>query len=92
MLGAQGAQEGLVLAVVRLILTSVPVAEAVAEATGFQGDILWDTSQPDGTPKKQLDVSRMAALGWRARIPLSEGLRSTVQLFREQLDQQLVRL
>jgi GDP-L-fucose synthase len=73
-------------------LTIKQLAEAVADATGFQGDILWDTTQPDGTPKKQLDVSRMAALGWRARIPLSEGLRSTVQLFREQLDQQLVRL
>jgi GDP-L-fucose synthase len=73
-------------------LTIKQLAEAVAVATGFQGQILWDTNQPDGTPKKQLDVSRMAALGWRARIPLSEGLRSTVQLFREQLDQQLVRL
>jgi len=73
-------------------LTIKQLAEAVAEATGFQGEILWDTTQPDGTPKKQLDVSRMDALGWRARIPLSEGLRSTVQLFREQLDQQLVRL
>ena len=73
-------------------LTIKQLAEAVADATGFQGEILWDTTQPDGTPKKQLDVSRMAALGWRARIPLSEGLRSTVQLFREQLDQQLVRL
>jgi GDP-L-fucose synthase len=73
-------------------LTIKQLAEAVAEATGFQGEILWDTTQPDGTPKKQLDVSRMAALGWRARIPLREGLRSTVQLFREQLDQQLVRL
>ena len=73
-------------------LTIKQLAEAVAEATGFQGEILWDSSQPDGTPKKQLDVSRLAELGWRARIPLGEGLRSTVQLFREQLDQQLVRL
>lgn len=47
---------------------------------------------PDGTPKKQLDVSRLASLGWRARIPLAEGLASTVMLFREQLNQQLVRL
>ena len=36
----------------------------------YRGAIQWDTSKPDGTPKKQLDVSRMAALGWRARIPL----------------------
>jgi len=73
-------------------LTIRELAEAVAEATGFRGTIAWDASKPDGTPKKQLDVSRLAALGWRARIPLCEGLRDTVRLFREQLDQQLVRL
>ena len=73
-------------------LTIRELAEAVAEATGFRGSIAWDASKPDGTPKKQLDVSRLAALGWRARIPLREGLRDTVRLFREQLDQQLVRL
>jgi GDP-L-fucose synthase len=68
------------------------LAEAVAAATGFKGEIVWDTSKPDGTPKKQLDVSRLAALGWRARIPLAEGLRSTVSLFRQQLQDNLVRL
>jgi GDP-L-fucose synthase len=73
-------------------LTIGALAEAVAEATGFRGEILWDTSKPDGTPKKQLDVSRLAALGWRARIPLAQGLASTVDEFREQLSQQLVRL
>ena len=73
-------------------LTIRQLAEAVAAATGFQGEIHWDASKPDGTPKKQLDVSRLAALGWRARITLAEGLRSTVALFREQLQQQLVRL
>ena len=49
-------------------------------------------SKPDGTPRKQLDVSRLAALGWRARIPLAEGLASTVAEFRDQFSQQLVRL
>jgi len=73
-------------------LTIRELAEAVAEATDFRGSIAWDASKPDGTPKKQLDVSRLAALGWRARISLREGLRDTVRLFREQLDQQLVRL
>jgi GDP-L-fucose synthase len=73
-------------------LTIRELAEAVAEATGFRGTIAWDATKPDGTPKKLLDVSRLAALGWRARIPLREGLRDTVRLFREQLDQQLVRL
>ena len=64
----------------------------VATATGYQGAIEWDRNKPDGTPKKQLDVSRLAAQGWRARIPLAEGLVSTVALFREELAQQLVRL
>jgi GDP-L-fucose synthase len=72
-------------------LTIRELAEAVAEATGFIGEILWDASKPDGTPKKQLDVSRLAELGWRARIPLAEGLLSTVAQFRNGLQQQLVR-
>ena len=68
------------------------LAESVAAATGYQGTIEWDCSKPDGTPKKQLDVTHLAALGWRARIPLEEGLNSTVSLFRQELAQQLVRL
>ena len=67
------------------------LAEAVAMATGFDGEILWDTSKPDGTPKKQLDVSRLKALGWQARISLSDGLENTVNLFRSNLEQQKVR-
>ena len=66
-------------------LTIRELAEAVAAATGYQGEIHWDTSKPDGTPKKQLDVSRLAAMGWRARIPLAEGLASTVEELREEL-------
>ena len=46
------------------------LAAAVADATGFSGEILWDYTKPDGTPKKQLDVSRMTQLGWRSRIDL----------------------
>ena len=62
-------------------LTIRELAEAVAAATGYQGEIRWDSSKPDGTPKKQLDVGWLAALGWRARIPLDEGLASTVADF-----------
>jgi GDP-L-fucose synthase len=68
------------------------LAEQVAAATGYGGTITWDSSKPDGTPKKQLDVSRLAALGWRARIPLAEGLASTVAEFRQALDQGGARL
>jgi GDP-L-fucose synthase len=62
-------------------LTIRELAEAVAAATGFQGEIVWDSTKPDGTPKKQLDVSRLAGLGWNARITLAEGLDSTVALY-----------
>jgi len=69
------------------------LAELVAEAVGFQGEILWDRSQPDGTPRKLLDVSRLAALGWSARIPLEQGLRTTAtEYVQAQLQGQEVRL
>lgn len=60
--------------------TDLPIrdlAAMVAAAVGFRGELLWDTSQPDGTPRKLLDVSRLAALGWTAQIPLEEGLPAT---------------
>ena len=68
------------------------LAEAVASATGFKGAIHWDTSKPDGTPMKRLDVSKIKKLGWTHRISLSDGLVSTVNLYRGQLSQHLVRL
>jgi GDP-L-fucose synthase len=73
-------------------LTIRELAEAVAAATGFQGEIRWDASKPDGSPKKQLDVGRIAVLGWQARIPLAEGLPSTVVQFRDGLQHHLARL
>jgi len=60
------------------------LARAVAEATAFTGVLRFDTSKPDGTPRKLLDVSRMRALGWSARIPLAEGIRDTAQWYRRE--------
>ena len=51
------------------------LAETVARVTGFAGRLVFDTDKPDGAPRKLLDVSRLAALGWRPRIGLEEGLR-----------------
>ncbi len=59
-------------------LTIRELAELVAKAVGYRGEIRWDASKPDGTPRKLLDVSRLAKLGWQARIPLETGLNSTV--------------
>ena len=55
-------------------LTIRSLAEQIAAVVGFVGDLLWDTTKPDGTPKKQLDVSRLQAMGWSASMPLAEGL------------------
>jgi GDP-L-fucose synthase len=73
-------------------LTIRELAEQVAAATGYRGTITWDTSKPDGTPKKQLDVSRLAAIGWHARIPLTEGLNNTLAWYRDQLNQGTTRV
>ncbi|WP_447729240.1 GDP-L-fucose synthase [Pseudoxanthomonas suwonensis] len=59
------------------------LAELVKEVTGFQGGIVNDTSKPDGTPRKLLDVSRLHALGWRAQISLRDGVQQTYQWFLE---------
>jgi len=59
------------------------LARLVAEVVGYKGSLVFDTSKPDGTPQKLLDVSRMAALGWRAKIGLREGIASTYRQFRE---------
>lgn len=62
-------------------LTIRELAEMMARVTGFQGRLRFDPSQPDGTPRKLLDVSRLTALGWQAQVPLEEGLRRTYRWF-----------
>jgi GDP-L-fucose synthase len=59
-------------------VTIKELAESVAAALGFAGNITWDSSKPDGTPRKLLDISRLASLGWKASIPLDYGLKQTV--------------
>jgi GDP-L-fucose synthase len=59
------------------------LAETIADVTGFQGEIVWDTSMPNGQPRRQLDASRAEALfGFRARTPLREGIERTVAWYR----------
>lgn len=55
------------------------LAESVMKTVGFEGRIVFDSSKPDGTPRKLLDVSRLASLGWRAKTSLQEGLRLTYE-------------
>ena len=60
------------------------LTEIVAAAVGFTGRIAWDPTKPDGTPRKLLDVSRLAALGWKARIGLREGVAMTCRSYLEE--------
>ncbi|MBD1541865.1 GDP-L-fucose synthase [Arthrobacter sp. IA7] len=66
-------------------ITIKELASIVADAVGYQGIIEWDSSKPDGTPQKLLDVSKLAEAGWSASIGLPEGVRSTVEWYRENL-------
>ena len=60
------------------------LAHLVAQATGFNGKIVWDHTKPDGTPKKQLDISKIKSLGWKPRISLEKGLNEVAALFSDQ--------
>jgi len=62
------------------------MAETMKEVIGFEGDLLWDTSKPDGTARKLMDVSRLEKLGWKASTQLKEGLSTTYQWFLEHRD------
>jgi GDP-L-fucose synthase len=65
-----------------LDLTIKDLATIVSSLTGFKGEIIWDTSKPDGTPRKTLDVSRIKALGWNPTITLEDGIASTIAWFK----------
>jgi GDP-L-fucose synthase len=64
-------------------LSIAELAGLVKQAVGFEGEIVFDSSKPDGTPRKLVDVSRINGLGWQARIPLAEGIASTYRWFLE---------
>jgi len=66
-------------------LTIRELAELMRDVVGFRGELVQDTTKPDGTPRKLLDVSRLAGLGWHARIPLREGVVGTYAWYLERL-------
>jgi len=73
-------------------LTIKELAEQIAAVVGFEGTIEWDTSKPDGTPKKQLSIDAFKHLGWEAKITLKDGLRKTYKGFLASIATQTIRL
>ena len=61
------------------------LADLVKEIVRFEGDIVFDTGKPDGTPQKLLDISRMDELGWKAKISLRDGIQRTYEFYKEQV-------
>lgn len=59
------------------------LAEIIQQVVGYQGEIIWDTSKPDGTPRKLMDVNKLKSLGWQPQIALADGLVSTYRWFIE---------
>ena len=66
-------------------ITIKQLAETIQNVVGHKGDIIWDNSKPDGTPRKLLDVSKMKALGWHYSTNLKEGVEKTYQWFQENI-------
>lgn len=64
-------------------ITIRDLSALVQRVVGHEGPVTWDASKPDGTPRKLLDVGRLHGMGWRARIPLEEGIRSTYAWYRD---------
>ena len=62
------------------------IAEIVASAVGFEGETEWDTSKPDGTPQKLLDVNKLREAGWKPQIDLEAGIASTIEWYRGHID------
>ena len=60
------------------------LSNKIADAVEYKGKVLWDSSKPDGTPKKQLDISRILKLGWSPKVELNQGIKEVVKLYNEE--------
>jgi len=67
-------------------LTIKDLAETIAKIVGHTGEIIWDSTKPDGTPRKLMDVSKMHDLGWKHQVELEEGVKKTYQWFLENIN------
>ena len=66
-------------------VTIKELATTIADVVGFKGEIVWDTSKPNGTPRKVLNVDKIKSLGWEPKVSLREGIEKTYELYKESL-------
>ena len=66
-------------------ITIKELATTIADVVGFKGEIVWDTSKPNGTPRKVLNVDKIKSLGWEPKVGLKDGIEKTYQLYKESL-------
>ena len=66
-------------------ITIKDLAETIADVVGFKGEIEWDTSKPNGTPRKVLNVDKIKSLGWEPKVSLREGIKKTYELYKDSL-------
>ena len=64
-------------------MTIKELALLIAEIIEYKGKIIWDKTKPDGTPRKQLSINRIKSIGWEPKISLREGLKSTIEIFKD---------
>ena len=67
-------------------VTIKELAEMVKETVGFEGEIIWNDSMPDGTPRKLTDVTKLHSLGWRHKVELEEGIKMAYDWFKENVE------
>ena len=68
------------------------IANKISKYLNYQGSIKWDLDKPDGTPKKQLDISRLRDLGWESKININDGLKATIENFKSDYAKNIVRI
>ena len=66
-------------------ITIKELAETIADVVGFKGEIIWDISKPNGTPRKVLNIDKIKSLGWKPKVGLREGIEKTYELYKESL-------
>ena len=66
-------------------ITIKELATTIADVIGFKGEIVWDTSKPNGTPRKVLNVDKIKSLGWEPKVGLREGIEKTYELYKDSL-------